>query len=122
MLSLVLFSSFGLLLAVSTLQRAILEQGRQCAQSLSCVQLFVTPWTVALKAVLSIEFFRQEYWSRLPFPTPGDLPEPGIKPPSLASLALTGRFSSTVPLGSLMDSDTSPIKELIQSDFMSALL
>ena len=86
------------------------------------VQLFVTPWTVACQVPLSIELSRQEYWSRLPFPTPGDLPEPGTKPTSLASLALTGRFFSTVPLGSLMDSDTSPIKELIQSDFMSTLL
>ena len=43
-------------------------------QLLSCVQLFVTPWTVADQAPLSMEFSRQEYWSRLPFPSPGDLP------------------------------------------------
>ena len=48
------------------------------------VRLFVTPWTVAHKAPLSIEFSRQEYWSGLPFPPPGDLPDPGIK--SLAPL------------------------------------
>ena len=47
---------------------------RVCAQSLSCVQLFVTPWTVAYQAPLSMELSRQEYWSRLPFPTPGNLP------------------------------------------------
>ena len=43
---------------------------------------FVTPWTVAYQASLSMEFFRQEYWSGLPFPSPGDLPDPGIKPRS----------------------------------------
>ena len=53
-----------------------------CIQSLSCVQLFVIPWTVASHAPLSREFYRQEYWSRLPFPTPGDLPDPRIEPVS----------------------------------------
>jgi len=42
----------------------------------------VTPWTVACQALLSIRFSRQEYWSGLPFPSPGDLPDPGIKPGS----------------------------------------
>ena len=51
---------------------------------LSQVQLFVTPWTVAHKAPLSIEFSRQEYWIGLPCPSPGDLPDPGIKPKSPA--------------------------------------
>ena len=45
----------------------------------SCVQLFATPWTVAQQASLSMGFSRQEYWRRLPFPSPGDLPDPGIK-------------------------------------------
>ena len=49
-------------------------------QLLSHVHLFVIPWTVAYKALLSMEFSRQEYWSGLPFPSPGDLPEPGIEP------------------------------------------
>ena len=53
---------------------------------------FVTPWTVASQAPLSMEFSRQEYWSTLPFPTPGDLPSPGIAPRSTASLELVGRF------------------------------
>ena len=53
-------------------------------QSLSHVQLFETPWTVACQAPLSMEFPRQEYWSGLPFTSPGDLPEPGIKPRSPA--------------------------------------
>ena len=50
-----------------------------CAQSLSGIQLFVTPWTVAHQAPLSMGFFRQEYWSGLPHPPGGDLPDPGIK-------------------------------------------
>ena len=59
-------------------------------KSLSYVQLFVTPWTVAYQAPLSIGFSRQEYWSGLPFPSPGDLPDPGIKPgsPTLQADAL----------------------------------
>ena len=51
---------------------------------LSRVRLFATPWTVAYQASLSMGFFRQEYWSGLPFPSPGDLPDPGIKPGSPA--------------------------------------
>ena len=57
---------------------------------------FVTPRTEALQARLSMGFSRQEYWSGLPFPPPGDLPDPGIKP---ASLALAGRFFTTEPPG-----------------------
>ena len=53
---------------------------------------FVTPWTVAHQASLSMEFSRQEYWSSLPFPSPWDLPNPGIELPSLVSPALAGRF------------------------------
>ena len=53
-------------------------------KSLSCVQLFVTPWTVACQAPLSMGFPRQEYQSGLPFPSPRDLPDPGIKPTSPA--------------------------------------
>ena len=55
------------------------------------------PMDIALRALLSMEFFRQEYWSRLPFPTPGDLPDPGIEPMSLVSPALAGRFFIIVP-------------------------
>ena len=55
------------------------------AQSLSWVWLFVSPWTtVAHQAPLSLGFPRQEYWSRLPFPSPGDLPDQGIEPTSPA--------------------------------------
>ena len=48
---------------------------------------FATPWTVALQAPLSLRFSRQEYWSGLPFPLPGDLPDPGIEPMSPVSPA-----------------------------------
>ena len=58
----------------------------------SCVQLFVTPWAVACQAPLSMEFSRQEYWSMVPFPPPGDLADPGIKQASLKTPALAGRF------------------------------
>ena len=68
-----------------------------CAQLLSHVQFFVTPWTVAYQVALSIEFSRQEYWSRLPFPTPVDLHNPGINPLSLVSPALAEGFSTTAP-------------------------
>ena len=54
------------------------------SESRSCVQLFETPWTVAPQAPLPMTFLRQEYWSALSFPSPGDLPNPGIKPRSPA--------------------------------------
>ena len=62
-------------------------------KSLSHVKLFAVPWTVACQAPLSMEFSRQEYWNGLPFPFPGDLPDPGIEPASpalqVASLLLS---------------------------------
>ena len=57
---------------------------RKKVTSLSRVQLFVTPWTVAYQASPSMGFSRQEYWSGLPFPSPGDLPHPGTEPGSPA--------------------------------------
>ena len=72
-------------------------EARKKVKSLSRVKLFVTPWTVAYQAPLSMEFSRQEYWSRLPFPTPEDLPNPGIKSVSPESSVLAGRFFTTVP-------------------------
>ena len=56
-------------------------------KSLSRVRLFATPWTVAYQASPSMGFSRQEYWSGLPFPSPGDLPHPGIEPGSPALLS-----------------------------------
>ena len=66
-----------------------------CAQLLSCVQLLATPWTVAHQAPLSLEFSRQEFWSGVPFPPLGDLPNPGIKPTSLASPLVAVRLLTT---------------------------
>ena len=65
---------------------------------LSCfsrVQPFAIPWTIARQPPLSMVFSWQEYWSGLPFPPPGDLPDPGIKPTSLMFPALAGRFFTT---------------------------
>ena len=56
-----------------------LTQKKVKVKSLSRVRLFATPWTVAHQAPLSMGFSRQEYWSGLPFPSPGDLPDPGIE-------------------------------------------
>ena len=58
----------------------------------SCVQLFATLWTEACQAPLSMGFSRQEYWRGVSYPPPGDLSNPGIKPMSLTSPALVGRF------------------------------
>ena len=66
------------------------------------VRLFATPWTVGLQPLPFMGFSRQEYWGRLPFPPPGDLPNPGIKLTSPVSPALVGRFFSTEPPGKLI--------------------
>ena len=66
-------------------------------KSLSHVRLFATPWTVAYQTPPSMGFSRQEYWSGLPFPSPGDLPDPGIKPMSLPHCA--GRRLPSEPPG-----------------------
>ena len=72
------------------------KTGYVCMLShISCFRLCTTPCTVALQAPLSMEFSRQEYWSGLPFLYPGDLPDPGIKPASFMSPALTGGFFTT---------------------------
>ena len=66
--------------------------------ALSCfshVRLFATLWTVAHQASLSMGFFKQEYWSGLPWPSPGDLPDPGIEPASPTYLSLVDRFFTT---------------------------
>ena len=64
---------------------------RARARHFSCVLLFVTPWTVACQAPLSMGFPRQEYWDGLPFPSPEDLPNPGIKPTSPALVEADGK-------------------------------
>ena len=63
----------------------------------SHVRLFATPWIAAHQAPLSMGFSGQEYWSGLPFPSPGDLPDPGIVPTPLAPPALAGFFTTAPP-------------------------
>ena len=70
------------------------------AQPLGCVRLFVTPWTVACQAPLSVGLPRQKYWSGLPVPPPGDFPDPGIKPLSPMSPALQADSLPLCHLGS----------------------
>ena len=70
-----------------------------CVCVLSHIQLFVTLWTVADQAPLSVGFSRQESWSGLTFPSPGDLPDPGTKPKYLMSPALAGGLFTKVPPG-----------------------
>ena len=69
-----------------------------CTHLLYCILLFVTLWKIAGRAPLSMEFSRQEYRSGLPFPSPGDLPNVGVKPTSLAS---PGLHEDSLPLSHL---------------------
>ena len=71
---------------------------RKCLRAQSCPTL-VTPWIIAHQVHLSMGFPRQEYWSGLPFPTPEDLPAPGIKPASLSPPALANVLFTTVSPG-----------------------
>ena len=84
---------------------------------LSCfspVQLFLTPWTVAHQAPLSMGFSRQEYWKGLPFPSPGDLPNPGIEPAALMPPASAdGFFTTSAPPGK---PSYSPSRNLTQEE------
>ena len=86
-------------------------------QSLSCVGLFCDPRTVVDQAPLSMGFSKQEYWSGLPFPSPGDLPDPGTEP---TSPTLAGGFFTTEPPGKSTGKGCQPIngvwlKQLLQS-------
>ena len=77
------------------------ENLSECLRSwlclLSCVWLFVTPWMVACQALLSMGFSRQEYWSGLTFPPPGDLPDPGMEPTFLESPAFADGLFTLEP-------------------------
>ena len=87
------------------------DQACMRSKLLSCVRLFATPWTAACQAPLSMGFSRQEYWSGLPCPPPGDLPNPGIEPVSLMSPALAGGFFTTVQSGKPPGEQEAPRKE-----------
>ena len=77
---------------VQYLETFHLSKGGVCV--LSYTQVFAASWTVAQQAPLSMELSRQEYWSGLPFPSPGDLPDSGIEPASLASPAHTKHLTT----------------------------
>ena len=74
----------------------VLKEFLKCCLVTKSCPTVATPWTVALQAPLSMGFLRQEYWSGLPFPSPGDLPDPGIKP---MSPVLAGEFFTIEPPG-----------------------
>ena len=78
-------------------------------KSLNHVQLFVTPWTVACQAPLSMGFSRQEYWSELPFPSPGDLPGPGIElgSPALQADSLPTELQGIICISEVVDISSS---------------
>ena len=77
-----------------------LRKNMYIVKLLSRVRLFATLWTVAHQAPLSMGFSRQEYWNALPFPSPGDLPDPGIRPrsPALQANALTSEPPGKLPI------------------------
>ena len=89
-------------------------------QSLSRVQLFVTPWTVAYQASPSMGFSKQEYWSGLPFPSPEDLPDPGVEPgsPTLQADTLTseppGKERSIIKETSIWGVERKPLEAKLQ--------
>ena len=78
-----------------------------CAQLLTPFWLFAAPWTITCQASLSVGFSRQEYWSGLPFPPPGDLANPGIKPKSLRSPALADGLFTTSAIWEAPNLDSS---------------
>ena len=80
---------------------------------ISGVQFFSTPWTVARQAPLSMGFSRQEYWSGLPCPPPGDLPDPGIKPQSLVSPTLASGFFTMSATREALNTEISPPNPLL---------
>ena len=93
-----LFGAFLHLLLLALAENIYLSQTCLIACMLSHfsrVQFFATLWTVACQAPQSMGFPRQEYWNGLPFPSPGDLPDPEIEPMSLMSPALAGGFFTT---------------------------
>ena len=86
---------------------------------LSRAQLFVTLWTAARQAPLSMGFSRQEYWSGLPCPPPGDLPDPGIKPQSLVSPTLASGFFTMSATQEALNTEISPPNPLLSSLFLT---
>ena len=98
--------AFLVSLVLSRPLKSVHLKERKKVKSLSCVRLFANLWTVAYQAPPSMGFSRQEYWSQFPFPSPGNLPDPGIKPrfPVLKADALSseppGNILQIAQLGS----------------------
>ena len=97
------------------------------AQSLSHVLVFAAPWAIAHQVPLSMEFSGQEYWSVLPCPPPGDLPDPGIEPASFASPALAAGFFTTsatweAPLNYLLPNSRSSQAVYLSPNTLAAAL
>ena len=101
-------SSWLVLSAFAFIQNSWLYM-HMCSTAQSCLTLF-DPWTIACQAPLSMGFSQQEYWSGLPCPPPGDLPDPGTDPSSLTSPALTGRFFTNWATGETPHALYSPLK------------
>ena len=77
-------------------ENSLVTSEEMCVLSrFSCVRLFAILWTLARQAPLTMGFSRQEHWTGLPCPPPGDLPHPGTEPASLTSLVLAGGFFTT---------------------------
>ena len=80
-----------------------------CVCAFSCVPLFAAPWTAAWQNPLSMEFPRQEYWSRLQLPSSGDLPNPRVEPASHTTPASAGRFFTTSATWEALPEGQSPL-------------
>ena len=94
----IFFSSIYLLIYLSKIHLTFCAFQSKL-QIYSVMSDFVSLWTISRQSPLSMEFSRQEYWSEVPFPPPGGLLDPGIKPMSLAFLALAGEFFTTITPG-----------------------
>ena len=92
--------------------RCLINKKKVKVKSLSHVRLFATPWTVAYQAPPSMGFSRQECWSGLPFPSPGDLPDPGIKPgsPALQADALPSEPPGTPLINKVINNSQNDTK------------
>ena len=112
----------GVLSSLSWLEASLSCMPRgSCAVCVSHVQLSATPWTAARPAPLFMEFSRQEHWSGLPFPSPGDLTNPGIELLSLVSPALAGVFFTTVPLCAAWTYQSGRTQKARESDRIEAM-
>ena len=89
--------TLGYAVTVVSEQVIVMIVGHACL--LNHVRLFATPWTVACRALLSMGFPRQKYWSGVPFSSSGDLPNPRVEPASPVSPELAGRFFTAQPSG-----------------------